>query len=134
MALPCAGEVISLSRLLPRCTWRPLRFGNNWALSTEGWACSQMTTCIATTVMTRRLGQDLELQSSTVGFLLADLTLCLPVFSLFGGWDRATPLSTREALQWICHPTRAEYAECWWFLRIIQTYTQRQRAGFQCQD
>lgn len=34
------------------------------------------------------------------------LLICLPIFlsSLFLRWDRETPLSSREALQWVCQP------------------------------
>lgn len=108
MALPSTGEVIALLKLLPQCTWRPLRFGNDGVLSVEGQACSQMTVSILATVM-MSWGKTLSWQSPAMGSPLADLSATLSSrLSLLLGWDRAGSLSTREVLQWVCRPTQAK--------------------------
>lgn len=60
-------------------------------------------------------------ESPALGFPLAYLSASLSshLFCLWG-WDRAIPLSTREALPWVCHLTWAKAMPgAWWFLRII---------------
>ena len=66
------------------------------------------------------LGQDLK-QAQPCHALSPCWSVCHSSSYLFSfGWSRAASLSTREVLQWVCHPTQAKpMLSGWWFFRII---------------